>query len=53
MGRVAWGWLPKAYLRMPRFRSQVDAVIDHRLWPGEHGSSNHKPLLPPVVKWFE
>ena len=51
LDRVAWGWLPEAYLRMPRFRARVDAVIDHKLWPGG-GNSARKPLLPPVVTWF-
>lgn len=50
--RAAWGWLPEAYLRMPRFRGRVDAVIDHRLWPGSHGNSQHTPVLPSVVRWF-
>lgn len=47
--RVTFGWLPAAYLRMPRFKG-IEPVLDHDRGrhPGSNGPHNSiKPVLPP------
>ncbi|KAL1524787.1 hypothetical protein AB1Y20_019668 [Prymnesium parvum] len=44
--RLAWGWLPQAYLRMPRF-ARVEAVINHPGWPGRRRTGAARPPVLP------